>query len=108
MEYLLMICTDEDAPGPEMTDEYMAFGEEMGKRGVLRGGARLRPTADATTVRVREGDVLTTDGPFAETAEQIAGYYLVDCPDLDAAIDVAAKIPGARVGSIEVRPLWEM
>ncbi len=108
MEYLLMICTDEDAPGPEMTDEYMAFGEEMGKAGVLRGGARLRPTADATTVRVREGDVLTTDGPFAETAEQIAGYYLVDCPDLDAAIDVAAKIPGARIGSIEVRPLWEM
>jgi len=108
MQYLLMIATDEDAPGPDMTDEYMTFGEEMGKRGVLQGGARLRPTADATTVRVREAEVLTTDGPFAETTEQIAGYYLVDCPDLDQAIEVAAKIPGARVGSIEVRPLWEM
>ena len=108
MQYLLMIATDEDAPGPDKTAEYMTFGEEMGKRGVLQGGARLRPTADATTVRVREGEVLTTDGPFAETTEQIAGYYLVDCPDLDQAIDVAAKIPGARIGSIEVRPLWEM
>jgi len=108
MQYLLMIATDEDAPGPYMTAEYMTFGEEMGKRGVLQGGARLRPTADATTVRVREGEVLTTDGPFAETTEQIAGYYLVECPDLDAAIDVASKIPGARHGSIEVRPIQAM
>ena len=59
-------------------------------------------------MRVRGGDVLTTDGPFAETTEQIAGYYLVECPDLDEAIEVAAKIPGARHGSIEVRPIWEM
>ena len=88
--------------------EYMKFGEEMGKRGVLQGGERLRFTADATTVRVRGGEVLTTDGPFAETTEQIAGYYLVECPDLDAAIDVASKIPGARHGSIEVRPIQAM
>src|SRR5436853_5596332 len=108
MQYLLMIATDEDAPGPDMTDEYMSFGEEMGKRGVLQGGNQLRPTADATTVRVRGGEVLTTDGPFAETTEQIAGYYLVECPDLDAAIDVASKIPGARHGSIEVRPIQAM
>ena len=72
------------------------------------GGARLRPTTDATTVRVRDGELLTSDGPFAETKEQVGGYYLVDCKDLDEAIEVAGKIPGARVGSIEVRPLWEM
>ena len=86
----------------------MTFGEEMTQRGVLRGGERLRPTTDATTVRVRDGEVLTSDGPFAETKEQIGGFYLVDCKDLDEAIEVASKIPGARHGSIEVRPIWEM
>ncbi|HMF03432.1 MAG TPA: YciI family protein [Acidimicrobiia bacterium] len=89
-------------------NEYLAFGEEMGKRGVLQGGERLRPTTDATTVRVRDGEVLTADGPFAETKEQMGGFYLVDCKDLDEAIDVASKIPGARIGTIEVRPIWEM
>ena len=78
------------------------------RRGVLQGGERLRPTTDATTVQVRDGKVLTADGPFAETKEQIGGFYLVDCKDLDEAIEVAAKIPGARDGSIEVRPIWEM
>lgn len=115
MRYALLICTDESgevALSPEeaqaSTAEYMAFGEEMGKRGVLTGGERLRPTTDATTVQVRDGDVLTSDGPFAETKEQIAGFYLVDCKDLDEAIEIAAKIPGARHGKIEVRPIWEM
>jgi len=115
MRYVLLICPDqtaEEALSPEEGSarlaEYVAFGEEMGKRGVLEGGARLRPTTDATTVRVRDGDVLTSDGPFAETKEQIGGYYLVDCKDLDEAIEVASKIPGARHGSIEVRPIWEM
>ncbi len=111
MQYLLMIYGDEKVVGTTeeqeaVTAEYMNFGEEMGQKGVLAGGARLRPTSDATTVRVREGDVLTVDGPFAETAEQIGGYYLVDCADLDEATAIAAKIPGARFGSIEVRPLW--
>ena len=73
-----------------------------------QGGERLRPTADATTVRVRDGEVLTSDGPFAETKEQMGGFYLVDCEDLDEAIEIASKIPGARHGSIEVRPIWEM
>ena len=86
----------------------MAFGEAMAARGVLQGGERLHMTTDATTVRVRDGEVLTSDGPFAETKEQIGGFYLVDCKDLDEAIEVAAKIPGARLGSIEVRPIWEM
>lgn len=115
MQYLLMIYGDEnpsgrrsEADGNAELAEYGVFGEEMGQRGVLRGGARLHSTTDATTVRVRDGETLTVDGPFAETAEQIGGYYLVECKDLDEAIEVAAKIPGARSGSIEVRPLWEM
>src|SRR5260370_14009912 len=115
MRYMLMICTEEkwlDGLSPEegsaMLAEYGTFGEEMGKRGVLQGGERLRPTTDATTVRVRDGEILTSDGPFAETKEQVGGYFLVDCKDLDDAIEVAAKIPGARSGSIEVRPIWEL
>jgi hypothetical protein len=115
MRYVLLICDEEsgwEARSPEETAEqlarYAAFGEEMGQRGVLQGGERLRPTSDATTVQVRDGDVLTSDGPFAETKEQIGGFYLVDCKDLDEAIEVASKIPSARNGTIEVRPIWEM
>jgi len=115
MRYALLICT-EDKRQAEMSEAetgeqfagYMAWGEEMGARGVLQGGERLRPAATATTVRVREGEVLTSDGPFAETKEQLAGFYLVDCKDLDEAIEAASKIPGATHGSIEVRPVWEM
>ena len=115
MRYLLMIANDEkayEALSPEESQAnlagYGAWVEEMGKRGLLQGGERLRPTTDATTVQVREGEVLTSDGPFAETKEQIGGFFLVDCKDLDEAIEVAAKLPGARNGSIEVRPIWEM
>ena len=115
MRYALLICTEEaaqvamapDATSGEM-DGYAAFQEEMGRRGVLLGGERLRPTTDATTVRVRDDEVLTSDGPFAETKEQMGGFYLVECADLDEAIEIASKIPGARSGSIEVRPVWEM
>jgi hypothetical protein len=108
MRYVLLIAGDESNVQPDRLPEYMAFGEEMTERGVLRDGLRLRPTGDATTVRVRDGEVLTSDGPFAETKEQIGGFYLVDCKDLDEAIEVASKIPGARSGSIEVRPVWEL
>ena len=115
MRYLLMICNDESALGAASPDEaaamtvpYVQFNEEMERRGVLRGGERLRPTSTATTVQVRQGEVLTADGPFAETKEQIGGFYLVDCADLDEAIEVASKIPGAQYGTIEVRPIWEM
>ena len=108
MRYLMLICTDESADtatSPEEAAasmaEYGAFMEEMGRRGVLQGGERLRPTTDATTVRVR-------DGEFAETKEQIGGYFVVEGKDLDEAIEIAGKIPGARFGSIEVRPIWEM
>ena len=115
MRYALLICADESAvgafspaEGQAMMAEYMKFGEEMTKRGVLQSGERLRPTTDATTVQLRDGEVLTSDGPFAETKEQIGGYYVVDCKDLDEAIEIASKIPGARHGSIEVRPIWAM
>jgi hypothetical protein len=115
MRYLMLICGDESAQqaaspaeGSAMTGDYMKFGEEMTKRGVLQGGERLHPTTDATTVQLRNGEVLTSDGPFAETKEQIAGYYVVGAKDLDDAIEIAAKIPGARTGTIEVRPIWEM
>jgi hypothetical protein len=115
MRYLLMIALEESASpstpeqdGQEMQPEYAAFMKDMAERGVLLGGERLRLTSDATTVRVRNGETLTTDGPFAETKEQLAGYFLIDCKDLDEAIAVAARIPGAKEGSIEVRPIWEM
>ena len=115
MRYALLITADEvayEALSPEEGQAnlaaYGAWVEEMGKRGVLGGGERLRPTTEATTVRVRDGETLTTDGPFAETKEQIGGFFLVDCKDLDEAIEVAAKLPSARHGSIEVRPIWEM
>ncbi len=114
MRYALLICTDETAmlaAGPEetaaMMAEYDAFNEEMGRRGVLRGGERLRPTTDATSVRVVGGDVVVSDGPFAETKEQMAGFYLVECQDLDEAIEVASKLPAAKHGTVEVRPIWE-
>jgi hypothetical protein len=114
MRYMLMICTDQRAIAALSPDEqsaahaeFGAFEEEMRGRGVLLGGDRLRPASDATTVRVRDGDVLVADGPFVETKEQVGGYYMVDCQDLDEAIEVASKIPGARYGTIEVRPLWQ-
>ena len=113
MRYALLICIEEKRQAEMSEDEasaqtaaYMAWGEEMGGRGVLQGGERLRPTTSATTVRVRDGEVLTSDGPFAETKEQMGGFDIVECADLDEAIDVAAKHPMARLGMVEVRPYW--
>jgi len=109
VQYLLMICGVEDAepvPGVDMAAAGEAWAKEMDGRGVRLQGNRLRPIADATTVRVRETEVLVSDGPFAETKEQILGYDLLDCQDLDEAIEVASKHPVARYGSIEVRPFW--
>jgi hypothetical protein len=114
MRYMLMVALDESAglrdpelEAEEISPAYAAFMKDAADRGVLLGGERLRLTGDATTVRVRNGETLTVDGPFAETKEQLAGYFLVDCKDLDEAIDVASSIPGAKDGSIEVRPIWE-
>ena len=112
MKYLLSIYDDESSWGSstpeeikEMMDAYGAFGREVEERGAYLAGEGLQPTSTATTVRVRNGERLITDGPFAETKEQLGGFYLLDCKDLDEAIELAAKIPGAKSGSIEVRPV---
>ncbi|HEV7633973.1 MAG TPA: YciI family protein [Bradyrhizobium sp.] len=113
MQYLLMIYRNEAehdkmdaAAGKKMMDEYGAFTQSIIQSGNFKAGDRLQPATTATTVRVREGKTLTTDGPFAETREQLGGYYLIEARDLDAALGIAARIPGARYGSIEVRPIW--
>ena len=107
MKYLLLIYENEKRweSGYDKSElaEYGAFGKEFAS--AIVGGHALKPTSTATTVRIRDGKRLTTDGPFAETKEQLGGYYLVEAADLDEAIGIAAKIPGARQGSIEVRPL---
>jgi hypothetical protein len=114
MQYLLLIYTPEptEEPAPEeaqaVMEAYNTFTREIIDRGLFKSGEALQPTTTATTVRVRDGETLTTDGPFAETKEALGGFYLVDAADLDEAIEVAAKIPGARFGSIEVRPIWEV
>lgn len=107
MQYLLLIYEDEKrfAKGYDNGElqEYRAFGQEFAK--AIKGGNALQPTATAATVRVRNGKATTTDGPFAETKEQLGGFYLIEARDRDEAIRMAAKIPGARFGSIEVRPI---
>ena len=110
MQYMLLIYQNEaQRPGEaelgKVMQEYMAFTQDIVKAGKFKAGDPLEPTNTATTVRVREGKTLTTDGPFAETREQLGGYYIVDAKDLDEAIAIAARIPGARFGSIEVRPI---
>ncbi len=111
MKYmLLMYFNESDAPQTQAEQQAVAqswysFSQEAQSAGVLLGNNGLSPVADATTVRVRDGKTLTTDGPFAETHEQLGGYYLLDCKDLDEALGWAAKIPAALYGSIEVRPL---
>ena len=115
MRYLCLIYDDEATLGamPQSDQEaifgeYFAFTEGIKKSGHHLGGEALQPVATATTVRVRNGKVSTTDGPFAETKEQLGGYYLIEAKDLNDAIQVAAKIPSARYGSIEVRPIMEL
>ena len=108
MRYMLLVCHDETFSPPESIDaDTDAWVEEMERRGVRKAGDILRPASDATTVRVRSGEVLLSDGPFAETKEQVAGYDLIECADLDEAIEVASKHPMAKAGMIEVRPFWE-
>ena len=114
MRYLLLIyqapATSE--PSPEAMQEemgrYSAFTQDSIARGYHLGGEALEASNTATTVRVRNGQTLTTDGPFAETKEELGGYYLLNCPDLDAAIEMAARIPAVERGSIEIRPIWEV
>jgi hypothetical protein len=115
MQYLLMAYLRENE-WPTMTKEqqeqgmaaYMAYGEALRNAGVIKGSNRLRPTSDATTVRVTDGKSQVLDGPYAETKEQLAGYFLIDAPDLDAAISWASRCPAASHGIVEVRPIWSM
>jgi hypothetical protein len=116
MKYLCLVYSDEkmiaaitpDEPGAVADDECMAFGEGLRSSGRCIAAEALHPVRTAATVRVRSGKVSITDGPFAETKEQLAGFYLVDARDLNEAIQIAARIPPARVGSIEVRPVREL
>ena len=114
MRYLLLIYNAEptsEIPAEAMAAEMAAYGQFTQwtrDQGRYLGGEALQPASTATTVRVQAGRTVTTDGPFAETKEALGGYYLIEAPDLDAAIDCAARIPGATHGSIEVRPIWEM
>ena len=114
MKFLLTIYADESRfatmtpeESGQLMESYGVFGREAQEAGVLLGGEGLQPTATATTVRVRDGETLLTDGPFAETREQLGGYYLLDCADLDDANRWAAKIPDAANGAIEVRPVMD-
>jgi hypothetical protein len=114
MRYLLLIYTEEsDVPPPDDVAAashaaYGAFTADVKARGLFQAGEALTPTSTATTVRVVNGETVTTDGPFAETKEALGGFYLIEARDLDEAIETAAKIPGASFGSIEVRPIWEL
>jgi hypothetical protein len=115
MQYLLLIYNAEsqwqsmsEAEGNQMLKEFGAFTQSIMASGNYKGGNRLQPVAAATTIRVKDGKKLVTDGPFAETKEQLGGYYVVEAKDLDEATAIAARIPAARTGSIEVRPIIDM
>ena len=114
MKYLCLIYDEEkrlsartQSESDAFTAEYFAFTEGIRKSGHYVGGEALQPVQTATTVRIRNGKVSTTDGPFAETKEQLGGFYLINARDLNDAIQVASKIPSARLGSVEVRPIME-
>ena len=113
MQYMLLIHTDEAAMksametggAPKMMGAYMAYTQAMKEAGVLKAGDALQPSASATVVRVRDGKTAVLDGPYAEAKEQLGGYYLIDTPNLDGALEWAARCPGAALGAIEVRPV---
>ena len=115
MQYLLMAYVQESV-WPTMTKTqqeqgmaaYAAYSEALTKAGALKGSNRLRPIADATTVRVADGKSQVLDGPYADSKEQLGGYFLIDVPDLDAALSWAARCPAAEHGAVEVRPIWTM
>jgi hypothetical protein len=115
MQYMLLIYAEDaarqtmsEARMGEMMAAYGAYTEAMSKAGILVSGDRLRPAAAATTVRVADGKTQVLNGPYAETKEQLGGYYLIEVADLDAALSWAARCPGASYGTIEVRPIWAM
>ncbi|OLT19132.1 transcription initiation protein [Actinomadura sp. CNU-125] len=113
MKYMLMFCSDQ-ASGLEPDEEESTamagcdeWAAEMQRRGILLSREGLQPVSDSTTLRVRQEQVLLSDGPFAETKDQIGGFSLIECPDLDGAIEVAASHPWAQIGQVEIRPVWQ-
>jgi hypothetical protein len=115
MKYLCLVYDDErnldalsDGELDGLVTQCLAVDEDLRKRGLVIASEALQPVQTATTVRVRNGKVSATDGPFAETKEQLGGFFLIDARDLDEAIQVAAQIPSARLGSIEIRPIWDL
>ena len=115
MKYLVMIYASEAEEAKIVPEEmgklmqaYHAYSEALVKAGAMQGSERLRPIADATSVRVRNGKTEVLNGPYAETREQLGGYYLIDVPDLDSALSWAARCPSSSYGTIEVRPIWVM
>ena len=115
MKYMLLISSDESAMQStsqaemgQMLAAYGAYSEAMSKAGVMVAGERLQPVASATTVRVSKGKTSVLNGPYAETKEQLGGFYIIDVPDLDVALSWASRCPGASHGSVEVRPIWAM
>jgi len=107
MDYVFFICTDPEAPDPVEEENNVAeWVAELTASGVRRTGHRLRDPDDATTVRLREGQLLISDGPFAETKEWVAGFDIISCADLDEAVQIAARHPMAKFGRIEIRPFW--
>ena len=113
MQYMLLILGDEakmnatvEVDDTGMSAEYAAYNQAMMKAGVIRGGERLRPTSATTSVRVRDKKAVVLDGPYAETQEQLGGFYIIETPDLDQAIEWAKKCPAAEFGTIEIRPIW--
>jgi len=108
MQYLLIICHDDSfAPTETLVTEIIAWGKEMEDRGIVKYGNPLRPPSDATTVRVRDGNVVLKDGPFANSKEKMCAYTLIECASIQEAIDVASLHPMAKVATIEVRPIWD-
>jgi hypothetical protein len=115
MQYLMLLHVEEKTM-QALTEEqnasrlaaYGAYMKAMADAGVSKGGQRLRPTSTATTVRVKDGKTQVLNGPYAEVKEQLGGYFLIDAPDLDAAISWAGRCPSAHHGAVEVRPIWEM
>jgi hypothetical protein len=115
MHYLILIHSEERDPStvePEelrrVMGEYRAYSDALRAEGVARGGNALEPSSTARTIRVRDGERIVTDGPFAESREQLGGYYLVECASEEQAIDVAARCPGSRYGTVELRPVWDI
>lgn len=112
MQYAFLIYSNKDVYAAMTQEEYAAveqgyeaFAQEVVERGIMRGGSQLQPTSTATTVRIRNSQELITDGPFAETKEQLAGYFVLECKDLDEALALAEKMPDVKHGAIEVRPI---